>query len=154
MPAHEPTILATSGGAVPGRRVRWELGPLTEYAIELSGVSGRAPRVCFLATALGDNPEIIRMFYDAALVRGLQASHLAAFPMPNVDDVRAHLLEQDVVWVWGGSVAGLLVMWRLHGSDELLRAAWQAGVVLSGVSASWPLDLALSGLPLMVRSSP
>ena len=55
--------------------------------------------------------------------------------MPNVDDVAAHLLAQDVVWVSGGSVAGLLAMWRLHGVDEAMRAAWQAGVVLTGVSA-------------------
>ncbi len=55
--------------------------------------------------------------------------------MPNVEDVTAHLLEQDVVWVWGGSVAGLLAMWRLHGVDEAMRTAWEAGVVLTGVSA-------------------
>ena len=47
MPADAPTILATSGGAVPGVRVRYEVAPLTDYAVELSGVSGRAPRVCF-----------------------------------------------------------------------------------------------------------
>jgi peptidase E len=55
--------------------------------------------------------------------------------MPNVEDVTAHLLEQDVVWVFGGSVAGLLAMWRLHGFDDALRAAWHAGVVLTGASA-------------------
>jgi peptidase E len=55
--------------------------------------------------------------------------------MPNLEDVRGHLLDQDVVWVWGGSVAGLLAMWRLHGYDEVLREAWQAGVVMTGVSA-------------------
>ena len=55
--------------------------------------------------------------------------------MPNVADATAHLLEQDVVWVFGGSVAGLLAMWRLHGYDDALRTAWQAGVVLTGVSA-------------------
>ena len=55
--------------------------------------------------------------------------------MPNVEDITAHLLEQDVIWVFGGSVAGLLAMWRLHGVDEAMRAAWQAGVVLTGVSA-------------------
>ena len=135
MTADEPTILATSGGVVPGRRIRWELGPLTEYAIELAGVSGRAPRVCFLGTAHGDNPFILSCFYDAAQERGLAASHVALFPMPNVDDVAAHLLEQDVVFVWGGSVAGLLAMWELHGVDAAMRAAWQAGVVLTGVSA-------------------
>jgi peptidase E len=91
--------------------------------------------VCFLATAQGDSAAVLQNFYDAAAVRGLSASHLAVFPMPNVDDVAAHLLAQDVVWVFGGSVAGLLAMWRLHGYDDALRAAWQAGVVLTGVSA-------------------
>jgi peptidase E len=134
MAADAPTILATSGGMVPGRRVRFEVGPLTDYAIDLSGASGR-PRVCYLASALGDSAESIRNFYDAARLRGLDASHLALFPMPNIEDMRAHLLEQDVIWVGGGSVAGLLAMWYLHGLDELMRDAWEAGVVLTGVSA-------------------
>jgi peptidase E len=133
--ADEPTILATSGGALPSRRIRWEVGPLTDYAIELAGVNGRAPRVCFLATACGDAPDLIRNFHEAAQLRGLHGSHLSLFPMPNVEQVRELLLSQDVIWVWGGSVAGLLAMWRLHGVDELLREAWQAGVVLTGVSA-------------------
>ncbi|MBE7186817.1 peptidase E [Jatrophihabitans endophyticus] len=135
MSADSPTILATSGGITPGSRTRFEVAPLTDYAIELSGVTGRAPRVCFLATALGDNPAIVAAFYEAAILRGLAPSHLAAFPMPNVPDPLEHLLAQDVVWVFGGSVAGLLAMWRLHGYDEHLRTAWQAGVVLTGVSA-------------------
>jgi peptidase E len=55
--------------------------------------------------------------------------------MPNTDDMTGLLLEQDVVWVGGGSVANLLALWRLHGLDQGLREAWAAGVVLSGVSA-------------------
>ena len=135
MPADAPTILATSGGRIAGRRTPWEVGPLTTYAVDLAGVSGRRPRVCFLATALGDNAAVLQAFYDAARFAGFEASHVALFPMPNVDDVQAHLLAQDVVWVWGGSVAGLLAMWRLHGVDTAMRAAWEAGVVLTGVSA-------------------
>ena len=135
MTAAEPTILATSGGLVPSRRLRWEVGPLTDYAVELAGVSGRAPRVCFLATAMGDSSDQIKNFYDAAVRRGFAPSHLALFPMPNVDDPRELLLSQDVIWVYGGSVAGLLAMWRLHGIDLAMREAWQAGVVLTGVSA-------------------
>jgi peptidase E len=135
MPADVPTILATSGGAVIGTRTRYSVAPLTRYAVDLAGVNGRAPKVCFLPTACGDNPVLIRDFYDMALEAGFQASHIQLFPMPNVPDVAAHLLEQDVVWVWGGSVAGLLAMWRLHGVDDALRQAWRAGVVLTGVSA-------------------
>ena len=54
MPADSPTILATSGGYVPGRRTQLELGPLVHHAVELSGVSGRAPRLGYLGTAAGD----------------------------------------------------------------------------------------------------
>jgi peptidase E len=32
-------------------------------------------------------------------------------------------------------VANLLALWRLHGLDDVLREAWQSGVVLSGQSA-------------------
>ena len=66
---------------------------------------------------------------------GMVSSHLALFPMPNVPDIRAHLLAQDVIWVWGGSTANLLALWRLHGLDSILRECWEAGVVLKGVSA-------------------
>jgi peptidase E len=135
VPADSPTILATSGGFAPGTRTRFEVGPLTEYAIELARIDGRAPKVCFLATAVGDNPLIVSAFYEAAMLRGLDASHLVTFPMPNVADPAAHLLAQDVIWVFGGSVAGLLAMWRLHGIDDAMRAAWRAGVVLTGSSA-------------------
>jgi peptidase E len=135
MPAEAPTILATSGGRIAGRRIPWEVGPLTEYAVELAGVSGRRPRVCFLATATGDSPFAINTFYDAARHVGWEASHLALFPMPNLPDMRGHLLTQDVVWVWGGSVAGLLAMWRLHDLNTVMREVWEAGVVLTGVSA-------------------
>ena len=135
MPADAPTILATSGGIGPGRRTRLEFTALTDYAVELSGVTGRPPRVCMLATAMGDDKAVLHYLTEAAQVRGFVPSHVALFPMPTVDDVTAHLLEQDVVWVFGGSVAGLLAMWRLHGVDEALRTAWQAGVVLTGISA-------------------
>ena len=55
--------------------------------------------------------------------------------MPNVRDVRAHLLAQDMLWVGGGSVANLLGVWRVHSLDAILREAWESGVVLAGVSA-------------------
>ncbi len=135
MPADAPTILATSGGIREGRRTRLAFSPLTDYAVELSGVTGRSPRVCLLATAHGDDPAALHYLTEAAHESGFAASHLALFPMPNVDDITSHLLEQDVVWVLGGSVAGLLAMWRLHGVDAALHAAWLAGVVLTGVSA-------------------
>jgi len=135
MPADRPTILATSGGIDSGTRTRFAFTALTEFAVDLSGVTGRSPRMCLLATAMGDDSAVLHYLTEAAQTHGFAASHLSLFPMPNVEDITAHLVDQDVIWVFGGSVAGLLAMWRLHGVDSALRVAWQAGVVLTGISA-------------------
>ena len=104
-----------------------------DLAADLSGARG-TPRVCFIGTASGDDATVIAGVYSALTAR-FRPSHVELFSMPNIDDVRAHLLAQDVIWVGGGSVANLLALWRLHGWDEYLYDAWQAGVVLGGVSA-------------------
>jgi len=132
--ATAPTILATSGGFVPSRRRQIEPGPLIDFAFELAGRPER-PRFCYLGTASGDDPVQQGWVYGAFVGSEVQVSHLALFTMPNVADIRAHLLAQDVIWVGGGSVAGLLAMWRLHGLEPILRECWQEGVVLGGVSA-------------------
>ena len=72
---------------------------------------------------------------EAATAAGIDLVHLNLFPMPGVADMAGLLLAQDVVWVGGGSVANLLALWRLHGLDKIFPEIWQAGVVLSGVSA-------------------
>jgi len=135
MSADTPTILATSGGFTRGRRTQLGFGPLLHYAIELSGVTGRAPRVGFAGTALGDQDSWSALFTEAGQAAGVDVSLIKVFPMPNADDLAALVLDQDVVWVNGGSVANLLALWRLHGLDEVFRQAWESGVVLAGVSA-------------------
>jgi peptidase E len=130
----QPHILAIGGGAfIATDRYGFAPSPLIRYALDLTGQD--RPRVCFLATATGDPPERIGYYYAAFTRLDVEVSHLALFPMPNVADVRAHLLAQDLIYVFGGSVANLLALWRLHGVDEILRAAWQDGVVLAGESA-------------------
>lgn len=131
----ERWIVATSGGWRRGTRVPYEPGPLLHHAVERSGCHGRAPKICHVGTALGDQLSMKAQVSDAAQVAGFSMSHLDLFPMPNVDDVEAHLLDQDVIWVGGGSVANLLAVWQLHGVDEIMRRVWEAGVVVSGVSA-------------------
>ena len=128
-----PTILATSGGFERNARDGLEPSGLAKTALRLTGAA--RPKLCFVGTASGDDLGYIQLTYAAFAGWSVDVSHLALFPMPNVDDVRAHLLAQNVVWVGGGSVAGLLAMWRVHGLDDVLREAWEAGVVLAGVSA-------------------
>jgi peptidase E len=135
MPADAPTILATSGGFRRGSRTMFEFAPLISHAVELSGVEGRPPRICHIGTAGGDQQYFNGLFIEAGQAAGMIATNLNLFPMPSVADPAALLLDQDVVWVGGGSVANLLAVWRLHGLDQVLRQVWQAGVVLAGVSA-------------------
>ena len=129
-------ILATSGGFLQTERgaFQWRTGPLVDHAVELAGRPAR-PRVCFVGTATGDSLNGTAAFYRAMVDLDWRATHLELFPMPNVTDVRAHLLAQDVIWVNGGSVANLLAVWQVHGLDEIMRECWEQGVVLAGVSA-------------------
>ncbi|MDN4612992.1 Type 1 glutamine amidotransferase-like domain-containing protein [Leifsonia sp. F6_8S_P_1B] len=135
MTAERPTILATCGGLDGGTWTDSVYGPLLLHAIELARVKGRRPRVAHLNTAGGDQRHVEGAELEAARAADVDASHIRFFPHPNIPDLRAHLLAQDVVWVSGGSVVNLLAVWRAHGLDALLREAWQAGVVLAGGSA-------------------
>jgi peptidase E len=133
MPADAPTILATTMGFHRGGRA-WTPGPVFDFAFSLAGEPAR-PKLCFLSTGTGDNPASIAGFYGAFAGSHVRASHVALFEMPNVDDVDAHLLGQDVVWVDRGSLVNLIAVWGAHGLDGILRRCWQAGVVLAGESA-------------------
>lgn len=135
MTAQRPTIVATSGGYRPGERTQLEFDALVHHAVERAGVTGRAPRVAAVSTACGDFPNLQHQIGEAGRIAGFDLTHLTLFPMPNVPDLREHVLSQDVVWVHGGSVANLLAVWRVHGLDAIFREAWEAGVVLAGVSA-------------------
>lgn len=134
MPATQPTILATSGGYRPADRTYLEFDALVHHAVELSGAEGR-PKVAFLGTAGGDQRYFNDHVHQAGRVAGFEISTVDLFPMPSVEDIAEHLLAQDVVWVNGGSVANLLAVWEVHEVGPAMRAAWEAGVVLSGVSA-------------------
>jgi peptidase E len=135
MPASEPTILATSGGHRSGARTMVEFDALVHHAVDLSGAHGRRPRVMYVGTAIGDAEHFTARMTEAARIAGFDLTPLQLFPRPNHEDVEGAVLDQDVVWVMGGSVANLLAVWRVHGLDAILRRAWEAGVVLSGVSA-------------------
>ncbi|WP_200307749.1 peptidase E [Streptomyces adelaidensis] len=135
MTASEPTIVATSGGHRLGDRTRVTFHSLVHHAVELSGVDGRRPKVMYVGTAVGDSEHMTARMSEAARVAGFDLTPLALFPMPNIEDIGSAVLEQDVVWVMGGSVANLLAVWRVHGLDRVFRRAWRSGIVLSGVSA-------------------
>lgn len=136
MTADAPTILATSAFFARGRYGLLDLRPgrIHHLAADLAN-AGANPKICVLTQATGDPESRIGAHYAAFARSRFRMSHVQLFPMPNVDDIRSHLLDQDIIWVDGGSVANLVAVWRVHGLDRVLHEAWQNGVVLSGVSA-------------------
>jgi dipeptidase E len=128
-PVREPCIVAMGGG---GFSMEPDNPLLDDYVLGLA--AGPEPRVCFVPTASGDADDYVARFYEAFGDGRARPSHLALFTR-TVEDVRAFLLSQDVIYVGGGNTANMLAVWRLHGVDAALRAAWQAGVVLCGLSA-------------------
>ena len=107
---------------------------LDEYVLGLC--KRERPRVCFLPSASGDADHYVVRFYRAFPADRCEASHISLFRREQGPaDLREHLLSQDLIYVGGGSVVSLLGVWRAHGIDAILREAWEAGVVLCGLSA-------------------
>jgi peptidase E len=125
----EAQILAMGGG---GFSMEPDNLALDRYALSIADVN--CPKVCFLPTASGDSAGYVERFYASFGSLRCDPGHLSLFE-PNKRDLRSFLLEQDVIYVGGGSARNLLALWREWGLDIYLREAWMSGVVLAGVSA-------------------
>jgi dipeptidase E len=107
--------------------------PLLDRFI-LSRARRCSPNICFVPTASGDSPSYTERFYTAFAEHDCHPTDLQLFKR-TISDLRAFVLAQDVIYVGGGNVANLLAVWRTHGLDDVLRDAWERGIVLCGISA-------------------
>lgn len=123
-----PQIVAMGGGGFGSDEGRL----VDDFVLGLTGRD--TPRTCFVPTAGGDAEGWIERFHHEFGGGRAAPSHLSLFRR-EVDDLAAFLLGQDVIYVGGGNTKSLLAVWRDWGVDEILREAWQAGIVLTGVSA-------------------
>ena len=105
---------------------------LLAQILEMTGKD--RPRVCYVPTASGDPVEAIEAFHATLPSDRAVATDLALFRMDGRDP-RQVLLEQDVIYVGGGSTANMLAVWRVHGVDGMMAEAWESGIVLTGASA-------------------
>ena len=107
---------------------------LDELVLSLTGKP--VPKICFLPTASGDQRDQAMRFHERFSAWPCQPSVLWLFHLARdrMDPVK-HLLAQDAIYVGGGSMRNMLAIWREHGIDGAMRRAWEAGVVLAGLSA-------------------
>jgi dipeptidase E len=126
------TIMAMGGG---GFQMEPDNPLLDDHLLALARErSGRArPRICLIPTATADDPALIA---DFRRLFGPKAEIVVLGLFERTDaDLTDLVLEQDAVYATGGNTANLLALWRLHGLDRALRVAWDAGVVMAGMSA-------------------
>jgi dipeptidase E len=126
----DPQILAMGGG---GFTMEPDNPALDDYVLSLTGAP--QPRILFLPTASGDPTAQITSFYGR-FGRTAAATHLSLFRRHGSARSLADIvLEQDAIYVGGGSMRNLLAIWAAHGIAELLVEAWRRGIVLAGLSA-------------------
>ena len=109
---------------------------LDRYVVDLarSTRSIDRPRACFIGTASGDDPTYALSFHRAYRSLGCEVTDLGLFNR-TVADLDALLQATDLVYVGGGNTVSLLAVWRAHGLDRALRAAYERSTVLCGSSA-------------------
>ena len=108
-----------------------------ELLLRLAGERGvERPRICILPTASGDTSDQIASFYSAFGERHCEPSDVSLFRLGRRPlELRDHLLEQDLIYVGGGSMLNLLAVWEAHDIASILSLAWRQGIVLAGQSA-------------------
>jgi len=106
-----------------------------KYMAQLTGKP--RPRICYLPTASADAPQGIIQFYHNCsqlnVVPFVQTSFISSYQQKeSFADV---LLSMDAILCSGGNTLNQQVIWKAHGIDQILRDAWDRGIVLGGASA-------------------
>lgn len=123
------TIIAIGGGGFSTTKPD---PTLCAYVLEQSG--RESPRVCCVATAVGDSETVIATFYKMAKKLGAKPSHLSLYAQP-LEPLHSFVLKHDVIYVGGGNTRNLLILWKAWGLDVAMRTAYERGIVLAGQSA-------------------
>lgn len=119
-------IFAISGGGFSNE----ENSPFDQYLMAL--VPKETVNVCFIPTASRDATGYIEKFYEA-----FSHEHTSHIPIEQMQkqDMTQFLLQQHIVYVGGGVMKNMLTIWRDTKFDKALRTAYEAGVILAGISA-------------------
>lgn len=105
------------------------------YVKQLTGKEN--PRMCLLPTAVGDSPLIINRWYERCMeldIKGfVQRMFISSYEQR--ETFEEVLLSMDAILVSGGNTLNMLAIWKAQGIDQILKTAWERGIILSGGSA-------------------
>ncbi len=121
-------IVAIGGGGF-GR----SLGELKIEKYITSIVDNNRPKICFIPTASGDNDLYKLNFYRAFSKLNCITTHIDFFS--RTENLEQKVLSQDIIYVGGGNTKSMLAVWKEWNLNNILKIAYQKGIVMSGVSA-------------------
>jgi len=95
------------------------------------------PKICYLPTASGDNPDNIKYWENICNRLQLDTIILKVWVSSSeknqsFEDI---LLNSDAIVVGGGNTLNMLGIWKVQGIDTILEKALKNGIILSGGSA-------------------
>lgn len=127
-------IVAIGGGEIgrPGYPI--ETTKIDKEIIALTGK--KSPRFLFVPTASGDAEgyiDAVRTHFGKRL--GLVVDVLCLTQGLSQSLIEKKVLAADIIYVGGGNTEKMMRVWRKIGFDDMLRKAYERGVVLSGLSA-------------------
>lgn len=107
----------------------------TRYIVDLTGKEH--PRLCYLPTASGDNPDNIRFWGSIcnALKIDTLVMNVWVSASPDNQSFEDILLHSDAIVVGGGNTLNMIGIWKAQGIDKILKKALDKGIILSGGSA-------------------
>lgn len=110
----------------------------TEIDREILRLSGRKhPTVLFVPTASSDSETYARRFvaHFGGLLKCKTAILRLMHQPPAPRELESQIFSADIIYVGGGNTLAMMRVWRRLGVDRLLRAAYEKGIILSGISA-------------------
>ena len=127
----QKVIVAIGGGEIRTRGT----ASIDRETIRIS--KKKNPKLLFIPTASSDSERYCRRFaghFGEFLKCKTDVVPLTDAP-PSAREIERKILSTDIVYVGGGNTLHMMRVWRRLGVDKLLRAAYQDGVVLAGISA-------------------
>lgn len=124
-------IVAIGGG----RYCNGEIQNIFDYIVSLS--PKKNPSVVFLPTAGFDD-----INGDEDIQTSFEKSGISSYTILKLTDksltknyIRSTLLNTDIIYVGGGNVQFMMDTWNETGASEILKEAYENGIIMSGYSA-------------------
>src|ERR1700693_583913 len=125
------TIVAIGGGEIRTRGT----AAIDREIIRLSNKQN--PKLLFIPTASSDSERYwkhVQEYFGEFLKCNTDVLFLIK-EQPSKERIKEKILSAEIIYVGGGNTLLMMRLWRRLGVDKLLKAAYENGTVLSGISA-------------------